>query len=58
MPDPDGVARVPGHEEDERLVIVLTLGYPARARDSQRRSPEEWIAGADRRPFEEVARRL
>jgi hypothetical protein len=39
-------------------VIVLTLGYPVRARDPQRRSPEEWIAGADRRPFEEVVQRL
>jgi len=58
MPDPDRVARVLGLEEDERPVIVLTFGYPARARDPQRRSPEEWIAGADRRPFEEVVRRL
>ena len=58
MPDPDGVARVLGLEEDERPVIVLTFGYPARARGPQRRSPEEWIAGADRRSFEEVVRRL
>lgn len=57
-PDPDGVARVLGLEEDERLVIVLTFGYPARARDPQRRSPEGWLAGADRRPFEAVVRRL
>jgi nitroreductase len=58
MPDPTAVARVLGFEEDERPVIVLTFGYPARARDPQRRSPEEWIAGADRKPFEEVVRRL
>ena len=45
-------------EEDERRVIVLTFGYPARARDPQRRSPEEWVAGADRKAFEEVVRRL
>ena len=58
MPDRDGVARVVGLEEDERPVIVLTFGSPARARDPERRSPEEWIAGADRKSFEEVVRRL
>jgi nitroreductase len=58
MPDPDGVARVVGLEEDEHPVIVLTFGYPAGAPDPQRRSPEEWVAGADRKAFEEVVRRL
>jgi nitroreductase len=58
VPDPDGAARVLGLVEDERPVIVLTFGYPARARDPQRRSPEEWIAQADRKSFEEVVRRL
>lgn len=47
-----------GLEEDERPVIVLTFGYPAGARDPQRRSPGEWVAGADRKAFEEVVRRL
>jgi hypothetical protein len=47
-----------GLEEDECPVIVLTFGYPAGARDPQRRAPEEWVAGADRKAFEEVVRRL
>jgi hypothetical protein len=47
-----------GLEEDERPVIVLTFGYPAGARDPQRRSPEAWVAGADRKAFEEVVGRL
>jgi hypothetical protein len=47
-----------GLEEDERQVIVPTFGYPAGARDPQRRSPEEWVAGADRKAFEEMVRRL
>jgi nitroreductase len=47
-----------GLEEDERPVIVLTFGYPAGARDPQRRSQEQWVAGADRKAFEEVVRRL
>jgi hypothetical protein len=58
MPDPDGVARVLALEEDEHPVIVVTFGYPARAREPQRRSPEEWTAGADRKSFQEVLRRL
>lgn len=58
MPDPDGTAGVLGLDEDERPAIVLTFGYPARPRDPQRRSPEEWIARVDRKPFEEVVRRL
>jgi hypothetical protein len=47
-----------GIEEDERPVIVLTFGSPAGALDPQRRSPEEWVAGAARKAFEEVVRRL
>ena len=57
-PDPDRVARVLGLGEDERPVIVLSFGYPAQARDPQRRSAEEWVARADRKSFEEVVRRL
>jgi nitroreductase len=58
MPDPDRVGRVLGLGEDERPVIVLTFGYPARARDPQRRSADGWIARADRKSLEEVVRRL
>lgn len=56
--DPEGVARLLGLEEDERPVTVLTFGYPARPRDPGRRSPEDWLARADRKPLEEVVRRL
>jgi hypothetical protein len=58
MPDPDCTARVLGLDEGERPVIVLTFGFSVGAREPQRRSPEEWIVPADRRPFEEVVRRL
>jgi nitroreductase len=58
MPDPDGAATLLDLEEDERPAIILTFGDPARARDPQRRSPEEWIARADRRSFDDVVRRL
>ena len=43
-----------GHGDDEKVATVLTFGYPARPRDPERRSPEEWIAAADRKPYEEV----
>jgi nitroreductase len=58
MPDPDRVARVLGLGEDERSVIVLTFGCPARVRDPERRSAQEWVARADRKSFGEVVRRL
>jgi nitroreductase len=58
MSDPDAVAPLLGLEQDERPVIVLTFGYPARTRDPNTRSPEEWIDRADRKPFDEVVRRL
>ena len=43
-----------GHGDDEKVATVLTFGHPARPRDPQSRSPDEWIERANRRPFEEV----
>jgi nitroreductase len=43
--------------EDERYAIVLSFGYPARPVDPQARTPEEWIARADRRALDEVVQR-
>jgi hypothetical protein len=43
---------------DVQVQIVLSFGYPGRPQDPQARPPEEWIRRADRRPLEEVARRL
>jgi nitroreductase len=56
--DSDLAAEVLELTGDERAVIVLTFGYPARASDPTRRSPTEWITRADRKPFHEVVRRL
>jgi nitroreductase len=47
-----------GLAEGENAVTVLTFGYPAHPRDPARRSPEEWIARADRKPRDEVVVRL
>jgi nitroreductase len=52
--DPDAMRAALGLDEDEQVATVISFGYPARARDPQRRSPEEWIERADRLPFDEV----
>lgn len=52
--DADAMRATLGHDEDEQVAILISFGYPARARDPQRRSPEEWIERANRLPFDEV----
>jgi nitroreductase len=56
--DPIGMEAVLGHAEDEQVATVISFGYPARRRgvggDPTSRSAEEWIARADRLPFEQV----
>jgi nitroreductase len=43
---------------DEPPVTVLTFGYPAKARQPERRSAEEWSARANRKPLDELVRRI
>jgi nitroreductase len=52
--DADAMRATLGIDEDEQVAILISFGYPARARDPGRRSPEEWIERADRLPFDEV----
>jgi nitroreductase len=52
--DPERMRAVVGHEPDEQVVTVLSFGYPDTSRDPGRRPVDEWIARADRRPFEEL----
>jgi nitroreductase len=60
---PNGIAdrekgdQMLGIEEGES-VIVLTFGYPARKANPESRSAEEWIERANRKPFDEVVKRL
>jgi nitroreductase len=58
MTDPERTGALVGLGEDESPRIILTFGFPARARDPESRSAEEWITRANRRPLEEVATRL
>jgi nitroreductase len=43
--------------EDESIAIVLSFGYPARPRDPESRSAEEWSARAKRKPLDELVER-
>jgi nitroreductase len=52
--DSEALASVVGASDEEQIAIVLTFGYPARPVDPSSHSPEEWIARADRLPFDEV----
>jgi nitroreductase len=45
-------------EDEERVAIVLSFGYPARPRDPASRSAAEWSARANRKPLDELVRRL
>jgi len=48
--DAETAARVVGGE----VGVVLSFGYPARPRDPQSRSAEEWSARAKRKPLDEL----
>jgi nitroreductase len=45
-------------DDEERIAIVLSFGYPARPRDPESRPASEWSARANRRPLDELVRRL
>jgi nitroreductase len=52
--DAEGAARICGGE----VKMILSFGYPARRRDPQARSADEWSARARRAPFDELVRRI
>ncbi len=54
MPDAAKTSEVLGLGEDEHVLNVLSLGYPAKPRNPEERPAEEWIARAKRKPFQEV----
>jgi len=56
--DSGALAAALGLGEEEQTVTVVTFGYPARRRDPELRSPEGWIARADRKPLVELVRRV
>lgn len=58
FPDVDAAAAVLGLEGEELPAVVLTFGYPAKERDPERRTPEEWSSRADRKPLDELVERI
>ena len=60
---PNGIADEPAAraalelDDDERIAIVLSFGYPAKPRDPESHSAGEWSARANRRPLHESVRR-
>jgi nitroreductase len=52
--DADAAAEICGAE----VKFVLTFGYPARPRDPGSRPAEEWSARANRKPLDELVRRV
>ena len=52
--DADAAASICGGD----VKMILSFGYPARPRDPERRSAEEWSARANRRPLDELVRRV
>ena len=44
--------------DDDTVATVLSFGYPAKPRDPRRRSAQEWVARANRKPFDDVVREV
>jgi nitroreductase len=53
-----GLNRALRLDDDDKIPAVLSFGYPAKRIDPGRRSPEEWIERARRKPFDEVVREI
>ena len=51
---PTRAARICGGE----VKTILSFGYPAKPRDPSRAAPEEWSARANRKPLDELVRRV
>jgi nitroreductase len=58
MPDPAAAARALGLEDGLLPVSIPSFGYPKRPLDPDSKTPEEWSAEANRKPLEELVRRL
>jgi hypothetical protein len=52
--DAEGAARLAGGE----VGAVISFGYPVKARDPDSRTAAEWSARANRKPLDELVRRL
>jgi nitroreductase len=58
MPDPGRAAEILGLEGDLQPVNVLTFGYRRPPIDPESKSAEEWSREANRKPLDEVVKRV
>jgi nitroreductase len=56
--DAVGLRRALRLPQDAKVAAVLSFGHPARRSDPSRRSADEWIARAKRKPYDEVVREI
>jgi nitroreductase len=52
--DADELARLLELGDSERVANIVSFGYPIREVDPAGRTAEEWIAAADRKPFDDI----
>jgi nitroreductase len=53
-----GLNRALRLDDEDKVSVVLSFGYPAKRIDPRGRSPEEWVERARRKPFDEVVREV
>jgi nitroreductase len=58
MPDRGQTAQLLGLEGDLEPAIVLTFGYPRRPLDPESKSAEEWSRESNRKPLDQVLKRV
>jgi len=58
MPESDAAARALGLEEGLLPVSIPSFGYPKRPLDPESKGAEEWSREANRKPLDELVRRI
>jgi len=58
LADPDRAHATLPLGDEEQIHTVLSFGYPARPRDPISRTAEQWSEAANRRPLDELVRRI
>jgi nitroreductase len=56
--DRDGAKALLGLRDEENVVNAISFGYPTRPRSPEERSADEWSSQANRKPLEDVVRRI
>jgi len=58
MADTEAAARALGLDEGWLPVNIPSFGYPKRPQDPESKSPDEWSSEANRKPLDELVRRI